>query len=90
MVIEHIPQNQLYKVADACYNYLRPNGKIIITVPHTLADKILNILKLLRMIKGLALQEHYGFNPEQLPYIFKQGKLIKKKRWELGLNYLHI
>ena len=89
-VVEHIPENQLQHVAETCYKYLMPKGRIIITAPHPRVDKILNILKTLGVIKGLSLEEHYGFNPEQLPDIFNKWKLIKEERWELGLNYLFV
>lgn len=89
-VIEHIPETELHQVAAACYNYLIPNGRVIITAPHPFADKILNTLKFFRVVQGLSLEEHYGFNPERLPDIFNQWKLNKKARWELGLNYLFI
>ena len=89
-VVEHIPENKLQHVADACYNYLTPGGRIIITVPHPLADHMLSLLKFFRVIKGLSLEEHYGFPPEKLTNIFNKGKLLKKARWELGLNYLFV
>ena len=89
-VVEHIPHSQLHKIANACYNVLTPSGRIIITAPHPFADKILNGLKFIRLIHGLSLEQHYGFDPQDLPHIFKQGKLIKMQRWELGLNYLFV
>ena len=89
-VVEHIPENELHKVADACWNLLTPDGRVIITVPHPFVDKILDVLKFFRIIKGLSLEEHHGFNPEVLPDIFSRWKLCKKERWELGCNYLFI
>ncbi|MXV78118.1 class I SAM-dependent methyltransferase [Candidatus Poribacteria bacterium] len=89
-VVEHIPENELHKVADACWNYLTPYGRVIITVPHPFVDKILDVLKFFRIIKGLSLEEHHGFNPEVLPDIFNRWKLCKKERWEFGCNYLFI
>ena len=89
-VVEHIPENELHKVADTCWNHLTPGGRVIITVPHPFVDKILDVLKFFRIIKGLSLEEHHGFNPEVLPDIFNRWKLIKKERWELGCNYLFI
>ncbi len=89
-VVEHIPENELHKVADTCWNHLTPDGRVIITAPHLFVDKILDVLKFFKIIKGLSLQEHYGFNPEVLPDIFNRWKLRKKERWELGCNYLFI
>lgn len=53
-------------------------------------DKILDALKFFRIIKGLSLEEHYGFDPECLPEIFNRWTLLKKERWEPGCNYLFI
>lgn len=89
-VVEHIPKGQLRTVANACYTYLRPSGRIIITAPHPIVDRILDALQLFRLINGLSLEQHYGFDPHCLPDVFKQAKLIKKLRWELGLNYLFV
>ena len=89
-VIEHLPAGELQKVADACWNYLTPGGSVIITAPHPCVDRILAVLKFLRILHGLSLEEHHGFNPEELPEIFNRWTLLKKERWELGCNYLFI
>ena len=89
-VVEHIPVPELYDVAKACWDSLKLNGRLIITVPHPRVDKILDILKNLRIIEGLSLEEHHGFDPEQLPEIFNRWTLLKKERWEFGCNYLFI
>ena len=89
-VVEHIPVPELYEVAKACWNVLNPDGRVIITVPHPRVDRFLDILKALGLIHGLSLEEHYGFDPKQLPEIFNRWTLLKKERWELGCNYLFI
>lgn len=89
-VIEHIPTAELTTLAEACWKMLVPKGRVIITVPHPCVDNILNILKTLRIIEGLSIEEHHGFNPEELPYIFNRWTLLKKERFELGCNYLFI
>ena len=40
--IEHILPKTLPAVASACWNYLSPGGRVIITVPHPFGDKILS------------------------------------------------
>ena len=88
--IEHIPMEKLTVVAEACWKYVNPDGKVIITVPHPIVDKILEILKSFRLINGLSLDEHYGFNPQELPIFFNHWTLLKKERWQLGCNYLFV
>lgn len=89
-VIEHIPQDALPSVASTCWKYLNPGGRVIITVPHPIVDKILDVLKFFRLIEGLSLDEHYGFSPATLPQIFNRFTLLKKERWQLGCNYLFV
>lgn len=88
--IEHIPMDVLPRVVEACWKYLIPGGQVILTVPHPRIDRLLDVLKKLRILEGFSMHEHYGFNPECLPNVFNGWKLIKKERWELGCNYFFI
>lgn len=91
-VLEHIPKEDQLKLSKDCFNYLEPSGRVIITVPSPLVDHILWVLSKLRLIDGMSLEEHYGFKVEDVPLIFnsKQFKLIKHKRFQLGLNNLFV
>ena len=89
-VVEHIPMEVLPDVADVCWKYLTPGGQIIITVQHPRVEKLLDMLKALRIVEGFSMHEHYGFDPECLPDIFNQWILLKRKRWGLRLNNLFI
>lgn len=88
--IEHIPVDRLRNVVDACWKPLKPGGLVILTVPHPHIDKILDVLKKLRILEGFSMHQHHGFNPECLPTLFNGWKLVKKQRWKLGCNYLFI
>lgn len=88
--IEHIRIDILPCIVNACWKHLKPGGLVILTVPHPRVDKILDTLKKLRILEGFSMHQHHGFNPETLPYLFKEWRLIKKERWELGCNYLFI
>jgi 2-polyprenyl-3-methyl-5-hydroxy-6-metoxy-1,4-benzoquinol methylase len=37
-VIEHIPPQAQHKLAEACHQYLKPKGRVIITVPSPFVD----------------------------------------------------
>ena len=89
-VAEHIPMDIYPDVADACWKYLNPGGKIIITVQHPRVEGLLDQLKELQIVEGFSMHEHYGFDPECLPVIFNRWKLIKKQRWGFGCNNLFI
>ena len=91
-VLEHIPKADQNQLKDNCYNHLNTNGRVIITVPSPFVDHILWILSKLKLIDGMSLEEHYGFKVEDVTIIFnaEEFKLIKHKRFQLGLNNLFV
>ena len=56
-------------------------------------DTILEVIKRLKLIDGMSLEQHHGFEPRQVLELFRgiDGmNLISQKRFELGLNNLFI
>lgn len=88
--IEHIHEKSV--IAKEAARLLRTGGRVIITVPSLLVDKILEILLLLHIVDGMSLEEHHGFLPDELPDIFMpEGfSLRKKQKFQFGLNNLYI
>jgi SAM-dependent methyltransferase len=89
-VIEHVPYPDLEKLAKNMYSYLKKGGRIIITVPSKRVDDILAILQFFKLVDGMKLEEHHGYQVSRTPHIFKQYKLRKHKTFELGLNHLFV
>jgi 2-polyprenyl-3-methyl-5-hydroxy-6-metoxy-1,4-benzoquinol methylase len=91
-VLEHIPRDQQEGLAQACFDLLKPGGRVIITVPSEMVDHILDLLRKLRLIDGMSLEEHFGFEPEETLQIFAQPrfKLLHRGRFQLGLNNLFV
>jgi 2-polyprenyl-3-methyl-5-hydroxy-6-metoxy-1,4-benzoquinol methylase len=91
-VLEHLPPSEQEKVADACARILRPGGRVVITVPSPRVDSILHVLERLRLIDGISLHEHYGFEAEGTPALFPadQFALTEHRRFQLGLNNLFV
>lgn len=91
-VLEHIPDGEQGVIADACYDLLRPGGRVIITVPAHAVDHILSVLKFLRLIDGMSLEEHHGFIPTDTLKIFAgpRFRLVQHSRFQLGLNHLFV
>lgn len=89
-VAEHIPMDVFPCVEKACWKYLKNCGRLIITVQHPRVERLLDKLKLLRIVEGFSIYEHYGFNPDCLPNIFYRWRLIKRERWGFGCNNLFI
>ncbi|MCF8254534.1 MAG: class I SAM-dependent methyltransferase [Bacteroidia bacterium] len=91
-VLEHIPTTQQKELAKNCFEYLKPKGKLIITVPSPQVDTILEILLKLGLIEGMSLEEHYGYKPGDTESIFTSPyfKLLHKEKFQLGLNNLFV
>jgi SAM-dependent methyltransferase len=91
-VLEHIPPAQQTLIADASARLLKPGGKVIITVPSPAVDAILATLRFLRLIDGMSLEQHYGFNPADTLRVFAAPhfRLHRRETFQLGLNHLFV
>lgn len=91
-VFEHVPEQETEKWANHCQSLLKPGGHLVITVPSLLADPLLDVLKALKIIDGMDLDQHHGLSPSSVPDIFmKSGlDLIRKEKFQLGLNNLFV
>ena len=65
-VVEHIPVSHMKEFL-ACGRVLKPDGRIVITVPSRETDFILKFLHFGGIIDGMALEQHHGFLPKELP-----------------------
>jgi SAM-dependent methyltransferase len=91
-VLEHLPPAEHARLADACARLLRPGGRLVVTVPQPAVDAILRVLVRLRLIDGMALDEHAGFDPRLTTRIFggDPWRLELHRRFQLGLNNLFV
>lgn len=89
-VLEHVPDAGA--VARECARLLTPGGRVVITVPKPQVDHILALLTRLRLIDGMSLEEHHGYDIEQTTPVFEQAgfRLAKRRSFELGLNCLFV
>jgi SAM-dependent methyltransferase len=91
-VLEHIPMAEQPKWAAACERLLKPGGYLVITTPSPVVDQILAVLKWVRLIDGMSLEEHYGFDPTTVPSLFAIDTmaLVASRKFQLGCNNLFV
>jgi len=75
-----------------CSRFLKPGGRLIITVPSPQVDFILKVLLALGLIDGMSVEEHHGYDVRETTNIFPppEFRLVKHQRFQLGLNNLFV
>jgi SAM-dependent methyltransferase len=91
-VLEHIPTNQQPSLARSCFDRTLPGGRLVITVPGPMVDRIIDVLKTMRVIDGMSVEQHYGFDPHRTVPLFEEAgyTLAAAKKFQLGLNHLYV
>ncbi len=91
-VLEHFPNDQHAVLADGIATHLRPGGLLVITVPSPMVDHILTVLTTLRLVHGMSLEEHHGYDTSMTAQIFAAPRfgLLRHVRFQLGLNNLFV
>jgi SAM-dependent methyltransferase len=91
-VLEHFPDSGYASLRAGCEKYLRPGGKLLITVPSPQVDLILKWLTFFRLIDGMSLEEHHGYKVRNTFEIFPppRFRLICYKPFQLGLNNVFV
>lgn len=89
-VLEHIPGRAA--LARECARLLAPGGRVVITVPRPAVDKILAMLLALRLVKGMSLEQHEGYDVGRTGPIFEGAglRLVRRSSFQLGLNCLFV
>jgi SAM-dependent methyltransferase len=88
--LEHIRDKA--PLAQECHRLLRPEGRVVITVPSRRVDGIVALLCLLGLADGMSLDEHHGFDPRDTTDLFtRQGfRLECHHCFQFGLNHLFV
>ncbi|MGI8937147.1 MAG: class I SAM-dependent methyltransferase [Iamia sp.] len=91
-VVEHLRDHELARWASAVPEVVEPGGKLIITTPSPVVDRILDAGIKLRLLDGMEAHQHHGFDPRQVPDLFTGPTLHleHRRRFELGLNHLFV
>lgn len=91
-VLEHVPAELLKKWFETVTVVLKPGGRLIITVPAPVVDRILDIGIRLHLLDGMDTENHHGFDPRVIPNELSTSamRLVKASRFEMGLNHLYV
>ncbi|MEO2091851.1 MAG: methyltransferase domain-containing protein [Gemmataceae bacterium] len=88
--LEHIRDKK--PLAEECARLLTPGGRLVITVPAKVVDRIVDVLVRLRLADGMSLDEHHGYDPTTTPDVFHPYgfRLEYHGRFQLGCNHLFV
>jgi 2-polyprenyl-3-methyl-5-hydroxy-6-metoxy-1,4-benzoquinol methylase len=91
-VLEHFPEREYAALAEGCGRFLAPQGFLLITVPSPAVDTILKWLTFFRLVDGMSLEQHHGYEVDQTTRIFPTDRfqLVCRKTFQLGLNNLFV
>lgn len=90
--LEHFSRENLPQVAIQCRKRLSSAGRVVATVPSPRVDEILGLLRALRLLDGMCLEEHQGIAPEEVARAFEAAGFRRAvhRRFQLGLNHLFV
>lgn len=89
-VLEHVPDAPGF--AREIAQLLAPGGRVVVTVPDAKVDRVLAVLSRLRLIDGMSLEEHHGYDAGRTGPIFEAAGLrtVERRSFEFGLNNLYV
>ena len=87
-VIEHLDETQIREFAVRLADLVDPSGRMLLTIPHPLVDKILAVGSALRLLAGPDLDRHHGLKPLAASNIIQSSGWVLKSwsKFQLGLN----
>lgn len=91
-VLEHIDHSGLPAFVEGCNRCLDQGGLLILTVPSPYVDLIIQLLKSIRVLDGMSVERHHGFDPRDIPGLFEAPRfnLIHQEKFQIGLNNLFV
>lgn len=91
-VLEHFPESGYAALAAGCARLLKPGGRLVISVPSPAVDAILDVLIKVRLVHGMSVEEHHGYDVTRTPEIFPEPDfaLLAHETFQLGLNNLFV
>jgi len=87
-VIEHLHETQIRDFALRLADLVGPGGRMLLTIPHPLVDKIVDAGISLRLLAGQDIDSHHGLKPLAASNIIESSGWVLKSwnKFQLGLN----
>lgn len=88
-VAEHLPHEVMLKLFDEISRILIPNGKVIITVPSFLGERILRVLAVLGIVSKTEIEEHKNevATKEMIRILYEKSfTKVKTGKFEFFMN----
>jgi 2-polyprenyl-3-methyl-5-hydroxy-6-metoxy-1,4-benzoquinol methylase len=76
-VVEHLQEAQIREFARRLAEFIEPNGRILLTIPHPMVDHIVHLGMALKLLSGVSIDDHHGLDPHTAK------DLIEKEGWHL-------
>jgi SAM-dependent methyltransferase len=89
-LFEHIAETDRARVVESCRRLLVPGGRIVMTIPAPIVDRMLDVLRALRLVHGMDADAHHGYRPEETARWFEGFRLVRHEPFEFGLNHLFV
>jgi 2-polyprenyl-3-methyl-5-hydroxy-6-metoxy-1,4-benzoquinol methylase len=91
-VLEHVESSELPQWREEFERLLVPGGLVVATVPSPGVDHVLDVLTRFRLVAGMSIEEHHGFDASLVPSLLSSRtlELMVHRRFELGMNNLYV
>jgi 2-polyprenyl-3-methyl-5-hydroxy-6-metoxy-1,4-benzoquinol methylase len=91
-VFEHLSDEDQRRAIDACAHLLSPHGRVVLTVPEPVVDRIVHLLARVGLLAGMAMHEHHGFVARLTRPLFERAGFVldRHERFQLGMNNLFV
>jgi Methyltransferase domain len=89
-VVEHVSSDIRKTWATVVPGLLKQGGRLIMTVPAPMVDRILDVGIRFRLLHGMDVEHHHGLDPRVIPQEFAcpPMRLLRQSKFEFGLNHL--
>lgn len=87
-VIEHLDDTQIREFALKLADIVEPSGQMLLTIPHPLVDKIVDVGISLHLLAGQDIDSHHGLKPLSAMNIIESAGWVLQswKKFQFGLN----